>query len=199
MSSQCWSCMEFNSPQLEQALQVLGTKLLDDGENYEIVIIGGASLLLLGYSDRTTKDIDIVGVIEKGNLLSADPLPQKLNKAIQEVGTALGMTTNWINSGPTTLLDFGLPKGFHERLIRKEFGALTVHLASRFDQISFKLYASVDQGPRSKHFADLKLLDPKNNELLSAKKWCLTHDQSQPFQDELNKALNYLGVANEDS
>ncbi len=72
----------------------------------------------------------------------------------------------------------GLPEGFQDRLNPIYFGGLTLYCASRFDQICFKLYASVDQGPYSKHFEDLKLLKPTQQELEKAGIWCKTHDVS---------------------
>ncbi|HEX9505387.1 MAG TPA: hypothetical protein VGA62_05215, partial [Acidimicrobiia bacterium] len=68
------------------------------------------------------------------------------------------------------------------------------HLAGRTDLICFKLYAAVDQGPRSKHFADLQELAPTRDELLVAARWTLTHDTSSGYRGELVKALAVLGV-----
>ena len=61
------------------------------------------------------------------------------------------------------------------------------------DQICFKLYAAVDQGPDSKHFADLKSLKPTATELKKAAKWCKTHDVSDGFEMNLSEALTALG------
>jgi len=45
-----------------------------------------------------------------------------------------------VAGGPSSLLDFGLPEGFVARLKTRAYGdALTVHFASRLDQIHFKL------------------------------------------------------------
>ena len=49
--------------------------------------------------------------------------------------TALGLAPDWLNSGPTSLLDFGLPAGFSERVHTKIYGGLTFRIADRFDQI----------------------------------------------------------------
>jgi hypothetical protein len=58
--------------------------------------------------------------------------------------------------GPTELLRFGLPDGFVDRLQRRDFGeGLVVYLASRYDQIHFKLYAAVDQGPGKQRYAQV--------------------------------------------
>lgn len=104
-----------------------------------------------------------------------------------------------MNGGPTSLLESGLPEGFEERLVVQNYGALTIHFASRLDQICFKLYAAVDQGPTSKHFVDLKRLEPNRKELLTARKWCLTQDVSFEFSVILAEALNALGVDYENS
>jgi hypothetical protein len=80
------------------------------------------------------------------------------------------------------------------RVVTPRFGALTVHLAGRFDQICFKLYAAVDLGPRSKHVADLRLLRPSSDELRAAAAWALTHDASEAFRDQLEQALAAIGA-----
>lgn len=91
-------------------------------------------------------------------------------------------------------MDLGLPPGFTDRLVAHRFGPLVVHVAARIDQIAFKLYAAVDQGPRSKHFADLRALAPTASELRGAAAWARTHDPSAPFASELAAALRELGV-----
>lgn len=72
--------------------------------------------------------------------------------------------------------------------------ALEVHLPGREDLVCFKLYASVDQGERSKHFADLRALTPTPAQLLKAARWTRTHDQSPAFLGELRHILGLLGV-----
>jgi hypothetical protein len=179
---------------LENALILLGQRLLQSKQYYEVVAIGGGSLVLLGYIDRATKDLDLVAVMEGGQMISAKTLPQGLVREIAEVGAALEIDEFWVNGGPTSLLNAGLPGGFEDRLIIRKYGGLTIYFAGRFDQICFKLYAAVDQGPTSKHFADLKQLEPTPDELLLAKKWCLTQDASVEFSHILSQALNALGV-----
>ena len=77
--------MELNFTTLENALVILGQRLLRSKQNYEVVAIGGASLVLLGYIDRTTKDLDLVAIMEAGRLISAKPLPQGLLKEITDL------------------------------------------------------------------------------------------------------------------
>ncbi len=99
-----------------------------------------------------------------------------------------------MNVGPASLLNLGLPTGFETRMHTKHYKGLTIHLASRFDQICFKLYASVDHGPRSKHFTDIIALRPTYDELLTAKEWSITHDVSETFAQELDNAITALGI-----
>ncbi len=182
---------------LNGALEVLGSYLSDKGLKYEVVAIGGGALLLLGCIIRPTRDLDIVALMDKNGLVSASPLPAPLVRAIKEVGLALKLSEDWVNAAPADLWEMGLPEGFEDRLSLMHFGGLTLYCASRFDQICFKIYASVDQGPHSKHFEDLKRLQPVREELEKAEIWCKTHDVSEEFARSLEEALNELGGSNE--
>lgn len=181
-----------DSNTLNRALETLGSYLSDKGLKYEVAAIGGGALLLLGRIIRPTRDLDIVALLDENVLISAHPLPAPLLTAIREVGLALKLPENWINSAPADLWKMGLPEGFQDRLDPLHFGGLTLYCASRFDQIFFKLYASVDQGPNSKHFEDLKHLQPSQEELKKAAIWCQTHDVSEEFARCLAEALHEL-------
>jgi len=76
----------------------------------------------------------------------------------------------------------------------RTYGGLEVHLPARADLVYFKLYAAVDQGERSKHFADLHALAPTSEQLRSAARWTRTHDPSPGFLGELQRILSLLGV-----
>ncbi len=52
-----------------------------------------------------------------------------------------------------------------------------------------------DQGPQSKHFADLKFLNPTEPELKEAQQWCLTQDVSREFSETLNEVLECVLVS----
>lgn len=186
--------MELSSTNLEEALSTLGAVLESRRQRFEVVAIGGGSLLLLGFIRRTTKDIDIVAMIGAEGMTSADPLPQALREACVDVAAVMGLSDDWMNPGPTSLLEFGLPEGFAERTTSRDFGGLVVHLAGRFDQICFKLYAAIDQGPRSKHMQDLLKLAPSHEELRKAASWARTHDPSDGFRMMTQQALAALGV-----
>lgn len=184
--------MQIDLNHLESALKVLGQLLSDRKLHYEIAAIGGGSLLLLGLIDRSTKDLDLVALVKDRSLISAHPLPPPLLRAAEEVGEALNLGRDWLNIGPASLFETGLPQGFTERLHIRKYKGLTLYLADRFDQICFKLYASVDQGPHSKHFADLQNLNPTLNELNLAKNWCITQDVSDNFADDINHVIKHI-------
>lgn len=181
---------------LERALRSLGAVLESRALSYEVLVVGGSSLLLLGVIARPTADVDVA---ERGIYRKADPLPDPLVGAVADVGLALGLAPNWLNAGPASLMDFGLPDGFEERVTIRRFGGLAIHLAGRTDLICFKVYATVDQGPRSKHFGDLQDLGPTRDELLFAARWTLTHDISTGYRAELLETLAVLGAEVDDA
>ena len=101
--------------------------------------IGGGSLLLLGLIDRTTKDLDLVAIVKDRELRSANPLPRPLVQAAEEVGRALDLGKDWLNIGPASLFEMGLPPGFIGRLHIRQYKGLTLYLADRFDLIKSAL------------------------------------------------------------
>ncbi|MCC6812238.1 MAG: hypothetical protein IT381_32755 [Deltaproteobacteria bacterium] len=184
---------------LHQLLDQLGGLLAERETPVEVVAIGGGGLLLLGYIKRPTRDLDLVAVIDGGGLRRADPMPDVLRAAIDDVARLNGLDSHWMNAAPSSLVDLGLPSGFMSRAIRRQHGALVLHLASREDQIAFKLYAAVDQGPDSKHVADLNALAPTGAELLVSARWAVTHDVSSGFREQLVQALSHFGVDDDGS
>jgi hypothetical protein len=185
--------------QLEAALSALGELLAARGLRYELVLVGGGNLILRGLITRpTTKDLDILGERALDLIRPLRPMPEPLRDAVMDVGRAFGLANDWLNVGPDPLLDLGLPDGFTERLERRDFGGLVVWLAGSYDMACFKLYAAVDQGPRSRHFQDLVELRPNRNDLLEAARWTSTHDPSPGFRSLLIETLRALGVEDAD-
>lgn len=180
-------------------LHALGEQLAAAGAAFDVVVVGGSALLVLGLASRATKDVDVLAVRAGDALVSADPLPPALVEASGRVARDFGLPADWLNSGPAGLMDFGLPEGFAERVEVREYGpALTVRFASRFDQIHFKLYAAVDASTPGKHAADLRELSPTRDELIAAARWSLTHDPSDGYREMLERALEYFGVEDAD-
>lgn len=186
--------MQLDAGHLERTLQALGQLLSQRRRSYQVVAAGGSGLLLLGLIQRPTRDVDIIALLENGQYVSARPLPEPLDEAVRDVGDLFNLPPDWLNAGPTDLLQCGLPEGFRERVQTRVYGGLVVHLASRFDQVCFKLYAGVDQGPRSKHVDDLRRLGPTPDELLRAARWARTHDPSAAFLRESQELLRSFGA-----
>ena len=49
--------------------------------SFEVVAIGGSGLLLLGLSNRPTRDLDLAALVWQGSYVKADPLPPDLAEA----------------------------------------------------------------------------------------------------------------------
>jgi hypothetical protein len=180
---------------LEEALQVLGARLLETSLEYDLVAIGGGSLLLRHLGIRPTQDLDVIAVVEAGRWRKADPLPAPLAEQVSLVAEAMGLDPHWLNSAAASVMDNGLPEGFDDRVEVHKYGGLTLRLAGRFDQICFKLHAAVDRGElRGKHIDDLRALRPAPEELIAAAKWATTHDPSKGFRSQLVLLLAILGV-----
>lgn len=179
---------------INQLLHALDGRLALARARVELVVIGGAGLTILGLVERPTRDVDVVALLEGGELRSATPLPEALVVARDAVAADFGVSDGWLNAGPGDLLRWGLPEGFVARLTRRDIGsALVLHLASRLDQVHFKLYAFVDQG-LGRHEEDLRALKPTAAELEAAARWTITQDPSEGYRQELLGALRYLGV-----
>lgn len=184
-----------NTEILDKALTLLAGRLEIDGlAPISIIVCGGSSLIATGLVKRATKDVDIVALLSPSSKLeSAKPLPKELLKASAQVARDLGLSENWLNSDPGDLMEFGFPDGFLERLQKREYGKrLTVNYIGRLDQIHFKVYAAVDQGP-GHHVDDLRALEPTFEEMEAASRWAMTHDQSEGFRAVLIQMLEVLG------
>jgi hypothetical protein len=134
--------------ELLDALYRLGELL---PEKAQIVIAGGAALILGGYLDRGTGDGDVV---------HSDPPLVQLRSAILRVAEEKGLSTHWLNDGVKAFADV-LPEGFKERTDRMgTFGNLRVLLLGRMDLILSKFY-----GGREVDFEDLDELAPTDEEI----------------------------------
>ena len=178
--------------ELEEALETLGAVLEGRGLSYGLLVAGGSSLLLLGLISRPTADLDVIGLAERGTYVKADRLPPTLARAVSDVAATLELAPTWLNNGPAALMDLGLPDGFSDRVERRRYGALDVHIPARADLVCFKLYAAADLGPRSKHFQDLREMRPTVTELSMATAWCQSQDSSDGFERELRAAVAQL-------
>lgn len=182
---------------IEKALAALSEQLEALGAGIvEMVVCGGAALNALGYVHRTTKDVDVVALVGKNgqaiSLAKADPFSPLITQAADRVRRDFNLPENWLNAGPASVMDFGLPKGLMERTVTRFYGnVLIIRYLGRYDQIHFKLHAAVHQG--GKHFDDLLALKPSSRELEDAALWSMTHDPSEGFRLVLKDFLQKIG------
>lgn len=166
---------------VEAALLTVGELLLEEGERYAIVVVGGAALQLLGVIARTTGDVDMIAFADpptsRGRLLRPPvDLPAPLQRAIFAVARDRNLPNQWLNAGPAGQWDLPspLPLGFESRITWRSFGALEVGIAGRLDCISLKLEAAadnLDQPGGQRHLADLIALAPTQEEFEFAAQW----------------------------
>lgn len=187
---------------IETILSALGEQLeSSEGEPLELLVRGGSALIALGLAQRSTKDVDILALVKrkktgKTTLNKAEPLSDGFITASKKVARDFNLPENWINTGPTSAVDLGLPNGIMERVTTRAYGPkLTIHFMGRYDQIHFKLYAAADQGA-GKHFDDILALNPTEDELEQAALWSKTHDVSEGYRQVLKGLLNHMGFKN---
>ena len=157
----------------------------------------GSALIATGIVSRTTKDFDIVALMDASDrLIEPSPLPETLLTAAKEIAPFLGVGSNWLNNGPSRgeggLFQMGLPDGFASRLTKQVVGShLTVYWIGRLDQIFFKVYAAVDRGGRD--IVDIYALNPTEVELELAARWAMQNDVSPEYKWLLGGLFKDLG------
>lgn len=188
--------------EIESVLSALSEQLAElRTESFAVLVCGGAALDVLGYINRTTKDVDVVAIVEEdrnGNLVLKKPatFEPAVIEAARKVQRDFALADNWLNLGPASMVDLGLPDGLLQRVETRKYGkCLTVHYLSRYDQIHFKLYAVADQAV-GKHLDDLLSLRPGAPEIEAAARRCLTHDPSTAFRAILKDCLQTIGFSN---
>ncbi|MBI4970560.1 MAG: hypothetical protein HZC17_01805 [Candidatus Omnitrophica bacterium] len=199
---------------IEEVLRALAEQLKAEGiDHMELLVCGGAALMILAFEKklhvgnvsyaitRTTNDVDVIAFVEKNStgkpsLIKASPFPNSLLRAAAKVQRDFNLPQKWLNDGPASVMDFGLPEGIMERVETHRFGTnLHIHFLGRLDQIHFKLYAAVDQSG-GKHYDDLMALNPTEKEIEQAARWSMTHDPSEGYRQMLKNFLERIGFAN---
>ncbi|MBL7071048.1 MAG: hypothetical protein ISS26_02605 [Candidatus Omnitrophica bacterium] len=184
---------------IEKVFMALSEQLDAEGViHLEMVVCGGIALNMLGYIKRTTRDVDVIAFVDKNKdgltvLSKAIPMKPELIKAAEKVKRDFNLPDNWLNAGPASVMDFGLPDGLMDRAETRSYGKnLIIHFLSRYDQIHFKLHAAVDQAG-GKHYDDLMELKPSAEELEKAARWSITHDSSPGYRQVLKDFLKQMG------
>ncbi len=193
--------MEFDNNLLDEAFRILEGRLhLRETTPVRLVICGGSALIAAGLVCRTTDDVDVVALADKNEtLVSPVPFPDYLSEAAGEVAVALNLSNRWLNNGPSSdsggLFQTGLPEGLLTRAKRIDFGTyLSVYYIGRIDQIFFKVFAAADS--MGVHVDDLVALEPSEEEIENAARWCMERDPSEGFRMTLVSMFEQLGYEN---
>jgi len=188
-----------NQKDVETILTALGEQLEQiTKDTFELLVCGGSALNILGLVERATRDVDVLAYVKRGkrgeiSVIKAEPLKAELSVAAAKIARDFNLPDTWLNAGPASAVDLGLPNGIMDRVVTRRFGQkLTINFLGRYDQIHFKLYAAVDQGA-GKHLDDLLALKPTSDEIEQAARWSMTHDVLEGFKQGLKGLLNYLG------
>ena len=175
--------------------------LAQRGVRVEIVVVGGAALLLRGDVARLTGDVDVLAIAAGGHPIYPDPLPAVLRESAHTVAENYGLDDDWLNAVVARSWDQTWPKGLPDGLVAdadwRTYGGLRVGIASRSALLALKVHAIVDRSRASafdadgrvtavdlspadarRHLADLVALAPSDAELRSAREWVAEQDGS---------------------
>lgn len=134
--------------ELIQALERLGTLC---ASRTEIVLAGGAALILAGYIDRGTED---------GDVIHSDPRLADLEDVIAIVAEERDLPGTWLNDGVKAWADV-LPPDFLDRLEEVGvFSNLCVRRLGRLDRLVMKFFAL-----RAQDLEDIAALAPTEEEI----------------------------------
>ncbi len=182
---------------IAEALSAVGDLLAADGMKVAVVVVGGATLNLLGIVHRSTGDVDVIAQAYRTangdlQLAHAEPFPPALARAIRTVARDFGLAEHWMNAAVGKQWTQGLPPGIERDISWRTYGGLDVGLVGRRTLMMLKLFAAADRGPTSVHVQDLLELDPTDSELREAATWVQTQDAAENFPRIINDVIVYV-------
>lgn len=187
-----------HAEELKTALQAVGELLAVESEQVAIVVVGGATLNLLGIVRRGTSDVDVIARASRTasgdfRLERATPFPPSLERAIRTVARDFGLSVNWMNAMIEAQWVPGLPPGLAEDITWRNYGGgLDVGLVGRRTLIALKLFAAVDRGPLSVHLQDLVALSPTADEMERAAIWVRTQDAGPAWAGNVGEVIEHV-------
>lgn len=182
---------------IEDALSAVGDLLRASNDQASIVVVGGATLILLGFVQRATSDVDVIAHAYRDDagrirLEQADTFPRGLEEAIRVVARDFALPPDWMNTEVGRQRLQGLPPSILDDISWRHYGSLEVGLVGRRTLIALKLFAAVDAGPRSVHTQDLSRLAPTDAELEDASAWVATQDSYEGFGALISEVVQYV-------
>jgi hypothetical protein len=120
--------MYFSKLEITQALQELGKLALEQGESIELMVVGGAFMVLAYEARPATKDVDA--------LILAPPKTLIVRQLAEQIALEKGWPTDWLNDGVK-----GFLKGISMGEVLLESPGIIVHAPSIFQALAMKLGA----------------------------------------------------------
>ncbi len=168
------------SVDIKKALSLLDKELVMKKFNVELIICGGAALILMGIVSRETVDVDVITKL----------IPDAVLEAAKVVAKKLKYPEDWLNNKASPILD-RLPVNWEDHLITVFTGkAVTIKSISRQDLISAKLHAAVDR--KAADYDDILDLNPTVLELDRARDYCLRLAQHETYEIWVNGYVKLL-------
>ncbi len=190
--------IEFHAEELEAALRALGELLAAADEPAAVVVVGGATLNLLGVVRRATNDVGVIARASRDEdgalrLERAEPFPPGLTRGIRTVARDFGLSEDWMNAAVEAQWATGLPPGLLEDTTWRNYGGgLDVGLVGRRTLIALKLFAAADGGRLSVHLQDLRALSPTSAELESAAEWVRAQDAAPEWSSIVQDVIRHV-------
>ena len=134
--------------ELIEALQALDERL---SSSFDVILIGGAAMILHFGASRATRDIDVL--VLRGDL-------SELREAVKAIARERDLPEDWISDAAKGFADI-LPPDFYHRLVLLGFALRNTRLYAlgRPEQVAMKIVAL-----REQDLEDLELLLPQMSE-----------------------------------
>ena len=88
---------------LAEAVDALGEILASQGESVAVVVVGGTAMIVQGFVERATSDVDVIAIARdinagrQGTIEPPEPLPESLVQAISRVARDFNLPDDWMN------------------------------------------------------------------------------------------------------
>jgi len=120
--------MYLNKQEITQALQELGQLALKQGEPIELMVVGGAFMVLAYDARPATKDVDA--------LILAPPKAVLVRQLAEQIALQKGWATDWLNDGVK-----GFLQGMSTGEVLLDSPGIRVYAPSIFQALAMKLGA----------------------------------------------------------
>ena len=169
---------------VDENIAAFDAYLAELGMKFEAIVVGGAALVLNGTISRATEDVDVIAPDIPKEVLAASR-----TFANERSSTQQPLRDDWLNNGPSSLVDV-LPEGWRDELRPLYQGeAITFLQLGRMDMLRTKLFAYCD---RQTDLNDCVALEPTDRELRIIKPWLDAQDAHLQWPEHVKRSLRAL-------